>query len=262
MNLSKSQIKFLKNRLSERNNLESYSKNTITALQRRELLNQDGDLTNKGFLKAIELIPLEQQCEFLSLNLDTKTFKSLDFPELQAYKWYKSKGFVGAYCEGGALLTVLKALALDKLTELNTFNSREDACTRFLEAQFTILNDHKNELLNSILKTSEKRFLNNFSDIINFESIQEYYSGLSIEFAKQLEKNLDREVFFKIADKFFQSPYEYRKGWPDLTLVDNQEVRFVEIKTTDKLHQSQIQVIDKFRPLIPAKFKVLKLLKE
>jgi len=175
---------------------------------------------------------------------------------------FKAQGFVGTYCEGGGILTVLKALSLDKLTELNTFNSRKDSCTRFIEAQFTILSDHKNEILDSILKTSEVRFLNNFSEIISYESIQEYYPGLSIEFAKHLVKKLDREVFFQVADNFFQSPYNYRKGWPDLTLVNSQEIRFVEIKTTDKLHRSQIQVIDKFRPLIPAEFEVLKLIKD
>lgn len=261
MSLSKSQRMLLKSLLLERANLKSHSRNTFKALQKKELLNGEDVLTKKGFLKSLELISLEQQCKFLSLNLDIKTFKSLDFPEFQAYKWFKSQGFVGTFCEGGAILTVLKALTLDKLTELNSFNSREDACTRFLEAQFTILKNHKNDLLNSISKTSETRFLHNFSEIINFESIKEYYPGLSIEFAKHFARSLDREVFSKIADKFFQSPYDYRKGWPDLTLINENQVKFVEIKTTDKLHHSQIRIIDKFSPLIPAKFEVLKLTK-
>lgn len=252
----------LKTLLFKKDNANSFSKNTFNALKSRELISGKDDLTKKGFLKCLELISLEQQCKFLSLNLDSKICQSLDKPEFQAFKWFKNEGFIGDFCEGGGIITVLKALLLDKLTELNTFNSRKDACTRFLEAQFTILSDHKNEILNSILKTSKEQFLNNFSEIISYESIREYSPGLTIEFAKQLEKCLDREVFFKVADKFFQSPYDYRKGWPDLTLVNNHGVKLIEIKTTDKLHESQIQIIDEFRPLIPAKFEVLKLIKE
>lgn len=260
MSLSKVQRNLLINLLLEKE-VKSYSNNTFSALARRKLLDENKKLTKKGILKSIELVPLEIQCETLSLDLNEKEFKTIANPEIQAYKWFKNQGFVGAFCEGGAILNTLKAFALDKLTELNTFNSREDACTRFLEAQFTILNDHKNELLNSILETSHDRFLNNFSEIINYKSVQEYYPGLSVEFAKHFGKSFDREVFLKVAEKIFQAPYDYRKGWPDLTLLNNEEVRFVEIKTTDKLHQSQIQIIDKFSPLIPANFEVLKLTK-
>ena len=39
---------------------------------------------------------------------------------------------------------------------------------------------------------------------------------------------------------FFEKPYEYRAGWPDLTVVGD-SLRFVEVKTTDLLHESQIR---------------------
>ncbi|MEO9887522.1 MAG: VRR-NUC domain-containing protein [Balneola sp.] len=260
MKLTQTQKDLLRNLICG-GKIDSFSGNTISSLKRRGFIYKDSSLTKKGFLKSLELVSLDKQCSLLSLNLIGKEVSSLNSPELQAFKWFKSQGFIGAFCEGGAILTTLKALVLDKLTELNTFNSREDACIRFLETQFTILSDQKNELLTSILETSHSRFLNNFSEIINHKSIQEYYPGLSIEFAEHFGKRFDREVFFRIAEIFFQAPYDYRKGWPDLTLVNNEEVRFVEIKTTDKLHQSQIQIIDRFRPLIPAKFEILKLTK-
>ena len=37
--------------------------------------------------------------------------------------------------------------------------------------------------------------------------------------------------------------FGYRAGWPDLTLVKGNDVMFVEVKTTDKLHASQRDVI-------------------
>lgn len=38
-------------------------------------------------------------------------------------------------------------------------------------------------------------------------------------------------------------PFYFRAGWPDLTLVGHDGLRFVEVKTTDKLHSSQYNVI-------------------
>ena len=37
--------------------------------------------------------------------------------------------------------------------------------------------------------------------------------------------------------------YSYRAGWPDLTLVREGNLRFIEVKTTDKFHASQRQII-------------------
>jgi hypothetical protein len=46
---------------------------------------------------------------------------------------------------------------------------------------------------------------------------------------------------------FFSDPYAYAKGWPYLTLVEVGEVRFIEVKTTDRLHISQIITIGKMK---------------
>lgn len=260
MSLSKPQRAFLIELLNKRNK-NSYSESTLRSLKRRGLVNESKSLTESGFQKAVELIPLEEQCQHLVLDLKKIEVESFSNPELQAFEWFKSKACKGAYCEGGAILTVLKALALNKLTELNTFNSREDACIRFLEAQFTTLKEKKDEILKSIALTSDNEFLNNFSEIISYAFTKEVYPGLTVDFAHQLLNAVERRVFILVAEKFFESPYEYRNGWPDLTLVKNREVKFVEVKTTDKLHQSQIQILNQFRSLIPARFEVLRLIK-
>ncbi len=36
-------------------------------------------------------------------------------------------------------------------------------------------------------------------------------------------------------------PYEYRSGWPDLTVIDKSGVSFIEVKTTDSLHESKLR---------------------
>lgn len=260
MSLSKPQRDLLVKLLNEGEN-GSLSMNTLTALRRRGLVNENDLLTKSGIQRAIELIPLDEQCQHLSLDLKKIPVNSFRNPEFKSYEWFKSKGYEGAYCEGGAILTVLKALALNTLTKYNTFDSREDACKRFLEAQFTILKEKKDEILKSVALISDNEFLDNFSEIISYGFIKEVYPGLTVDFAHQFLKAVERRVFVSVAEKFFESPYEYRKGWPDLTLVNNREVRFVEVKTSDKLHQSQIIILNQFRPLLPAKFEVLRLIK-
>jgi hypothetical protein len=55
----------------------------------------------------------------------------------------------------------------------------------------------------------------------------------------------------RIASKFAQAPYEYRRGWPDITMWKGSELRFVEVKAPgDKLQQSQKTIVNEFaKPL-------------
>ncbi len=236
-------------------------KNTFLLLLEKGLVTQDYTLTRKGFLKATEFVSLDEQCKLLELPLKKLKVDSFQQPEITALNFLLNQEFVGTYCEGGSILIVLKALALDTLASLNTFNSREDACTRFLEAQLQILKEYKSIILNQIHRTDVHSFIKNFAEIISYSSIQEAYPSLTIDFAKKFISALDRKVLVSIADKFFEDPYQYRKGWPDLTLTNGKQIQFIEVKTTDKLHISQIVILNEFRALIPYEFSVLKLMK-
>ena len=67
---------------------------------------------------------------------------------------------------------------------------------------------------------------------------------------------LIRQLFVDVAKKFSEDPYTYRSGWPDLIIVKGKEVKFIEVKTTDKLHKSQLVTIPTFRKIIPYDFSV------
>jgi len=71
----------------------------------------------------------------------------------------------------------------------------------------------------------------------------------------------DKEVFVAVASKLAEDPYTYRNGWPDLTLIKDKEVFFIEVKTTDKLHESQLITIPEMRSILPFKFSVCKVVK-
>ena len=182
-------------------------------------------------------------------------------PEPALLKHFENMGYVGSHIEGYTFQTVLKALMLDKLAELNTFNSRDDACTRYLEAQLTILKEKVTELISSIRKTSRSKFLKNVKEILKQPFIQREYPGLTEKCCIAIFDAVDTEVFIRVANKFAEEPYTYRAGWPDLTLVKGKEVQFIEVKTTDKLHSSQLTTIPVLMQILPYKFSVYRVRK-
>lgn len=204
---------------------------------------------------------LDKQCKELSLPLEEIHLSYEGKPEPALLKHFESLGYVGSFNEGYTFLTVLKALMLDKLAELNVFNDRKDACTRYLEAQLTIHKDKVSDIVASIRNTSKKKYLSNLREIFCQPFIQREYASLSFECCEALFNAIETEIFIAVAKKFSENPYSYRSGWPDLILVKGTEVKFVEVKTTDKLHKSQLITIPTFREILPYDFSVYRVRK-
>lgn len=204
---------------------------------------------------------LERQCEELSLPLEELDLNYDGKPEPAVLMYFESFGYVGSCIEGITFHTVLKALMLNKLAEINTFNERADACTRYLEAQLTIHKDKLPEIIGSIEDVSKQTFCFNLKEILQQPFIKNEYPALSFECCEALFDAVDLDTFTKVAEKFSEAPYTYRSGWPDLTLVKGSEVRFVEVKTTDKLHQSQLVTIPALRECLPYDFSVYRVKK-
>ena len=199
---------------------------------------------------------LENQCRELDLPLEEIQLNYEGRPEPALLNHYESLGYVGSFIEGYTFLTVLKALMLDKLADLNTFDDRNDACTRYLEAQLTIHKDKVDEIVDSIKNTSKKKYHSNLKEIFSQPFIKSEYPNLSSECCVALFDAIDRQLFVEVARKFSEDPYTYRSGWPDLIIVKGKEVKFIEVKTTDKLHKSQLVTIPAFRNILPYEFSV------
>lgn len=199
---------------------------------------------------------LDNQCRELDLPLEEIQLDYEGRPEPALLNHYESLGYVGSFIEGYTFFTVLKALMLDKLAALNTFDDRNDACTRYLEAQLTIHKDKVDEIIDSIENTSKKRYLSNLKEIFSQPFIQSEHPNLSFECCIALFDAIDTQLFVDVANKFSEDPYTYRSGWPDLIIVKGKEVKFIEVKTTDKLHKSQLVMLSTFRKVIPYEFSV------
>lgn len=91
--------------------------------------------------------------------------------------------------------------------------------------------------------------------------VQEAYPGLSEAAIEALFCALGGSALRAITEAVAEDPYRYRAGWPDLTLVRGDDMLWIEVKTTDRLHMSQIITMSKMKPLLPGKLMVLQLTK-
>ncbi len=242
------------------NKTQGFKGNTVNALIDRGLVFDNGELTQEGREIAITLLSLGRQCEQLDLPLYKAAGPYDSSPEYFLCKYLMDHGFDGgAYCEGGAFLILIRASALSILTELNTFGSKEDACSRFTEAQFTILKDKSDKILDVISNVAASQIGQNFQEIYKYDIVREAYPGLEAKFILSIFEAIGPECLSNISKLLFEDPYAYRKGWPDLTMVRDGKICFIEVKTSDRLHLSQIKTIPRLMETVPAEFMVVQL---
>jgi hypothetical protein len=233
---------------------------TINALVVRGLLTASGELTESGRREALLLVPLAEQCTLLGVPLeDTPNPDTSLPPEIALWTRFTEFGYTGSYCEGGAILILLRAAALDLLARLNTFGSRSDASTRFTEAQFSIQAAHSKEVVSTIRSAEIGQVRKNFSEIYSSSFVRDSYPSLTEDGIVALFEAIGGHRLARIAEALFEDPYEYRNGWPDLTMVKEHAVMWVEVKTTDKLHMSQIVTFQRMVPILPGTVKVVHL---
>lgn len=152
-----------------------------------------------------------------------------------------AEGALCSWCEGASLILLMKAAALDVLVIRNVFQDRTDAIRRFFEAQLTILTDRREEILSCIKTVQPSRLQENIAEICRDPFIQSVYPRAKDSFINSVAQVFKPGFVADIAEIFMSRPYEYRAGWPDLTIVKDGRVSFVEVKTKDKLHTSQIR---------------------
>lgn len=234
--------------------------NTLRALKSRGFIDSSGGLTEGGWRQAVLLSKLPAQCEQLEIPIrEIKGLKYKGDPERAVWLHLKEEGYEGSYCEGGAVLIMIRAAALDVLARLNAFGSREDACSRFTEAQLKIHEARISEITATIEQASLDSVLKNFHEIYRSHMIQEAYPDLTESGIGTLFNAIGPMRLKKIAEAIAENPYQYRAGWPDLTMSKGDEMLWAEVKTTDKLHMSQIITISRMKSLLPGEVCVLHL---
>ena len=158
------------------------------------------------------------------------------------------------------MLLLIRAAALDALVSLNPFSSREDACSRYTEAQLTIHKTRLWEIADAVEHATAETIAQAFREIRRRSLLaREACPDLTDTVLVALFANIGSTRLRKITEAIAEDPYLYRNGWPDLTLTNRRELLWAEVKTTDKLHMSQITTIHHMKPLMPGQIKVIQL---
>ncbi|MBX9755303.1 MAG: VRR-NUC domain-containing protein [Pseudomonadaceae bacterium] len=249
--------------LHEAHALSKVSTAMVKALAARGLVDEDARLTTLGRITAIQSLPLKKQCNSIAITHSTLLWESTSHPEKYAHFWFAQQGYIGSYCEGGGFGAAIKALCLDELERNSIFyntciDAREDACLKGVVVLSHIEKSRLEGVFKRIVKTTKTEYLAAFSEIISYNMTQEWYPGLSLDFAEALFDAVPKEHFEKLAH-WISTDHSHRNGWPDLTLIKDDRLRFVEVKTTDKLHHSQLVTIPALINEIGADISVLQL---
>jgi VRR-NUC domain len=176
-------------------------------------------------------------------------------PEAAALELAEAEGWRGTTCEGRAALLLLKAGILHFLEEHTPFGG-DSVLTQFLEGQIlSYQRDRIGEFGADVAPRNAMygpldldRWERSLRRLLTNQVVQSRCPGLTTELGMDLVGAVGRERWFLIAEVLCRDPYLYRKGWPDLLLMDRDDrVLAVEVKTTDRLHASQIRTIPALR---------------
>ena len=163
--------------------------------------------------------------------------------EEAALGYFHSRGWRWFHREGGLLLNLIKAASFKKIPDCYLSVYVEAIYAHNIANKEYIYSIR--DLLSNIENTNIHIIVNNYNRMER--KIDRYFPGLKEYMIVELYNILGNEKLNMIAKKFSENPYEYRKGWPDLTIWRDNFLRFIEIKTSnDRLHESQKVIAREF----------------
>jgi hypothetical protein len=239
---------------------------TVAALGSRGLCYPGGELTDKGRVAALALLPLQAQCKLLALPLVETPCSPGKTPELIAKRKLESEGYEVCFTEGGIVFVTLYCLAFTRLRKLGEnkwgglsyervlYGKRQTPVQSWMYAGLMsykeLLPDCPNLedlMVADIAHTSRSEMLASFEVLHSWQVTENWfphnYVGLTQSLVGGTYDALGPEALAAIAQLLFLDPYAYIKGWPDLAAVRGGEFRLVEVKTTDRLTPSQLITI-------------------
>lgn len=205
-------------------------------------------------IEEIQHWSLDDQCFYFDIPLDRSTFKGIRnvvFPEHDVLAYYIGQDWAGVYAEWRFIMTVFRLLCIDDPEQLREWSMDFvwlSPSAHFTPEQYM----HHNRRIDAALLTFE---ISSPMDMIDrfFKAVQPNDCGrigldhaagwrpsLFLEFYHALGKDLLREILHLIAEK----GETRRFGWPDLTLIRDGQVKFVEVKhQKENLTLRQLELI-------------------
>lgn len=279
LKLSNNMKKFLKSKIRDEKSIE-VGQNTIKALINRNLIDKNKNLTDIGYIKGLELLPLIEQCEFLNIELETIHIHVKDKPEMAALEFHNNIGHLGCFTEGGIVNIILNSLCLGVFFDLGqTIGIPFSHCTDIsnIKAHFyssiaaygyfidRVPNLEK-LMFESISNTPKWEMLENFQILQSWQMndtwFPHHFIGLDSKIIDLTYSSLGSQKLEKVMKLLFEDFYAFIKGWPDLTIIIDGEAKFIEVKVKDKLHRSQLITLSALKKYVNLDISVLKIIPE
>lgn len=239
--------------LSNQLEMKIVSSHTLNALLQRRLIDASGVPTEPGIVAGLSVASLEQQCQFLGIEkVEVELSKKYEDPAVDAMYYFESRGNRCSYCEGAVLRKILFCLYFHKLSDLTKEGWKyymEGLSTYPLAVGLGLLDfqdyikdydNIENRLFKIIAKADRQTFLTNYRRLFGKGFC---WFGADEIFAGQVFDKLGIGRLAAISRVILTDPYAFGKGWPDLTVLGDEEVQFIEVKTTDRLTISQLITI-------------------
>lgn len=202
-----------------------------------------------------EKVTIETQCNQLGWSIETivavreakrKWSNGLNLsgatPEEIVVEYLAKEKTIVSWCEGISVMLFLKACALDFFEKnhwLEEFSTRDDAVRDSIFRQLDFIVHRIDELVAHATSITKEKLICNINEICNDEVVQHIHPNLSRQLMLALVDIMPIKQRANLLRALSNDP-EFSNGWPDLTIVHNNSLSFVEVKTTDNLKDSQI----------------------
>lgn len=216
--------------------------------------------------------PLDEQCKFLGIpyqklkaKWDGHGFDRFNwycehknkwvYPEEYVLNRYIADGWQGVNCEGRLIHTILKLLTQDKLDGywcLDYFYSTEAACF----SENSLKHDQKRlqKSMPNFHASTETDLIERFEYCKNPQLEHDEFGRPMARFYHATDWSTDlivnayraigKDVLLEILKLLMLGGEKRRYGWPDITIVKDGKIKFVEVKTRDRLGKLQIEMWD------------------
>lgn len=234
--------------------------------------------------------PIEDQCSILGIPFEQMMAKSKlrpdyrfnwycefnkqwVYPEKYVLNKYINDGWRGANVEGRFIHTILKLLAESKLSGYWTLDYFCVSNLHMCSGQNLV--HHQNRIKNAydcLCQSTEQDLIERFKFSTNSTPIYDEFNRLQpifkhamnwpVDFLVAAFRAIGKNNLTKMMEIMMIEGEKLKYGWPDVTVIKNDEIKFIEVKTTDKFNENQIRVWDKIIKPLNLDFKVIQLIPE
>jgi len=263
----KSEVPYFRNSILQ--NMPLDSKEFIQKFKNNGVCDIYGNLTERGRIVAISCLGLEEQCKILGIKINYESINVNNGTEISALEFYKEHGYTGNISVFQIITDIIYSICFDKLYPLHIKKYGDkrsaDSYSGCLYGFMEYFEKLKFDLIYLIKSSNDKIVEKNFKKILEIDNLYykdlRKYRNISQDIVIRTYKCIGNEDISKIGMLILSNnPYIYSTGWPDLMLIKDNRIRFVEVKRKDKLKKSQIITIGDLKKITNLNLSVLEII--